>query len=158
GTPELRLALAAFVAIAVLGGALWLLLPLLRKPRLDTCAALLEKRHPDLAERFTSLVHLQRDNPQETPLLDTLAEQASAAADHVDPKAAFPLRRAGWMAGVGATLVALLLAPVPFSETYEAFLGRFFGSFAAPWHGFEMRVTPGDHAFLQGRPVEIVAL
>ncbi|MFO0968513.1 MAG: hypothetical protein U0793_23395 [Gemmataceae bacterium] len=157
GTPELRLAFAALAAVVVLAGVFGLFLPLLRKPRLDTCAALLEKHYPDLTERFTSLVHLQHENRETTPLLDTFAEQASTAAGHVDTRAAFSLRRAGWIAGSGVALLALLLAPIPFSETYEAFLGRFFGSFAAPWHGFEMRVTPGDHAFLQGRPVEITA-
>src|SRR5262249_16866901 len=107
-------------------------------------------------ERFTSLVHL-RDGDGPAPLVETLAEQASAATAHIDTRAAFPLHRAVSTAGAGITLVALLLAPLLFSDAYESFFSRLFGALTAAWHGYQLRVTPGDHAFLQGRAVELTA-
>ena len=142
-------------------GIVWreILRPLWRPPSLSELAALVERQHPELKERLTSLVELrEHDAPGASPLMrDLLARQTAKAVERLDLSDAAPPIRSPGTAVLAFTACVLLLAPFAFSPAdYGLLWARLF----APWGNFhwgavELIVVDGDRVVAKGSDVPI---
>ncbi len=156
----LRLLLLVGWGLLTLGLA-WreILRPLCRPPSLSELAALVERQHPELKERLTSLVELrEHDAPGASPLMrDLLARQTAKAVEKLDLSDAAPPIRSPGTAVLAFTACVLLLAPFAFSPAdYGLLWARLF----APWGNFhwgavELIVVDGDRVVAKGSDVPI---
>jgi hypothetical protein len=148
------------VLIGVLG-VMWVIRPLLLKPRPRQIARLIESNVAGLHNGFTnSLLLVERpdlsDNPWLTPILDEIATTSQQAS----PEAAVvytDVRRLSWWAtGVVVPLVIVgLLFSNAFGHGFRQMLSP--GAFV-PAHGAAriLSVLPGDITLVQGQPMDVV--
>lgn len=155
-TPHLRAAFLCLIGVSCTILFFWVLLPWFRRTAPEALAARLEQSHPELMERITVLVHLQRasDPTHGSPDFQaSVRKQTEDACVHLDASTVYPLK-----GPARGAIAAVLLFAVTFLASALAgqdFLQRLATSFATPWHGYTLRVTPGEHAFVAGQPVRI---
>lgn len=160
--------LSSGIRIAMLGGwvvlalgVLWreVLGPLWRPPSLPELAALVERQHPELKERLTSLVELQeQDATGASPVMrELLARQTAKAVNQLDLTDAAPAIRSAGTSVLALAALVLLLSPFAFFPTdYGLLWARLF----APWGNFhwgstELIVVDGDRVVAKGTDVPI---
>ncbi|KAA3605700.1 MAG: hypothetical protein DWQ01_18890 [Planctomycetota bacterium] len=119
-------------ALIVLGGVAvrYLLKPLRHRPLPRDLAAIWERQHPELGDRFATAVELTQTPPgTSADLLQEVRRQADELTTGLDPKQAVPIGRArrSSLAGMGAVLL-LVAATVAFPQQAGLFFARLFGS------------------------------
>lgn len=138
-----------------------LVFPLLQPIPSATLAALVEERHPELAERLTTAVELvdRADPAQGSPaLLALLLQETSARTAALDIPQVYPTRSTRWLSwGSGALAAALLLPaliqPSRFLELTQRLLFPWQQSAAfVPWG---LDVQPGEVVAARGRPLTL---
>ena len=139
----------------------WILRPALRPASFTELAALVERQHPELKERLTSLVEFQQyDAPGASPLMrDLLARQTAKAIDKLDLSDAAPAIRSPRTALLAVIVCMLLFAPFAFRpDEYRLLWARYF----APWGNFhwgasELIIVGGNRVVAKGSdvPVEV---
>lgn len=151
--------LAGWTLLSVATAWKELLRPLWRTSSLPELAALVERQHPELRERLTSLVELRvHDAPGASPLMrDLLTRQTVRAVDQLDLSDAAPAIRSPRMAFLAVIACMLLLAPFTIRPTeYGLLWARLF----APWGNFhwgtvELIVVDGNRIVAKGSDVPI---
>lgn len=133
--------------------------PALRAPSYSELAALVERQHPELKERLTSLVELRDyDAPGASPVMrDLLARQTTKAIERIDVSDAAPVVRSAGTALLALAAIALLFAPfaiVP--QDYSLLWARMFAPWANyHWGSIELLIVDGDRVVAKGSDVPI---
>ncbi|MBI2805384.1 MAG: hypothetical protein HYX68_10445 [Planctomycetes bacterium] len=119
-------------------------------------AQLLEKRYPDLAERFVTLVQLNAD-PMPSAFTPLLREESERHLAAINPRAACPLDAVAkqWLGS--AIVLSIALLGLGFVPAFADFSGRFFRSWAVPLMPIRIDVIRGPGFVLRGdgRRVEV---
>lgn len=151
--------LASWVILATL--LLWrgLLRPIMQPTSLAALAALVERRHPELRERLTSLVELRTDEvtgiaPGASKLMqELLARQTVKVFDRLELNNVIQHDRSMRALFAGAAAFVLLFVPFLFNpDGYGLAWSRFF----APWGNYawgatlELKVWEGDQSIARG--------
>ena len=151
--------LAVWLTLTV--AVLWreVLRPLFRPPSLAELAALVERQHPELKERLTSLVELQHhDAPGASPVMrELLARQTSRVVEQIDLTDAAPAIRSPGTALLAMAALLLVLCPFAF---FPADYGLLWARLFAPWGNFQwgstqLVVIDGDRVVAKGSDVPI---
>ena len=150
---------------ALLGGSWWFVIrPLWRRRSWAELAAAVERDHPELKERLTTLIELRGDaefGRVSSPLMrDMLAKQTVKAVSDVDFTQTLPAGRSLQRGALGLAALAVLLMPflIP-GERYSLAWSRLltpWGNYA--WGsrlGFE--VLDGDRVVARGSDVALQA-
>ncbi|MDB5342866.1 MAG: hypothetical protein JWP89_1243 [Schlesneria sp.] len=131
--------------------------PLFKAPSYSELAALVERQHPELKERLTSLVELHDSQTPGTSrvMRDLLARQTARAIDRLDVSDAVPAIRSAGTAVLAMMAIALLFAPFAVAPNdYGLLWARLF----APWANFhwgstELLIVDGDRVVAKGSDV-----
>lgn len=147
-TLSLRFVVAGIAgAIAVGASMAWLRI---WRSRLDPVglAHLLEKRHPDIAERLVTLVQLPTETPG--PFARFLAADTAQHLANVNPKDACSLdgERKRWLRSLGVAVV--LLTGLAFWPAFTGFSQRVFFAWITPLVPFAIEVAPTAYAIRGG--------
>ena len=144
--------------------ALAIVLPLCRRLDFRRMAKVIDERHPEVEERFSTLVELSESDAAKagfsTALFALVGDLAERDAAGIDVRREFPLSRALRRLGV---LLAILLALGGSIVASPNLVGRLFLRAIAPWvdvgnlYGNDVRVKPGDLVVLAGTVVRIEA-
>jgi len=151
--------LAASLLLSAYAVWSWILRPAWRPASFTELAALVERQHPELKERLTTLVELQHhDAPGASPLMqDLLARQTAKAIDKLDLSDAAPAIRSPRTAMLAVVACLLLFAPFAFrSDEYRLLWARLF----APWGNFhwgatELVIVGGNRVVAKGSDAPI---
>jgi hypothetical protein len=152
-------ALTGAVVLAGLAGWFGLIQPLLRRPDYDALAAVIECRHPELAERLTSSIGLARGSyPHGTAtFIGKLLEETADQTQPLPFRRALSFSSAYLLLGTGVSCLLLLAVPaLAWPEHFVDFSQRFVLSWVAP-PALHLEVEPGDSAAARGRPLAITA-
>jgi len=151
--------LAAVLGAALAAGWAWLARPFLRRISLVRIARWIETRHPEIQERFSTILELSdhREGVSES-LLRELIEEAEADAGQVDPRIEVRsevVRRWSWAAGCLTLLMLVLFAVFP-GETRRLFV-RAVAPFSDLGNAGALRfeISPGDRELLAGDELRI---
>ncbi|HEY4259012.1 MAG TPA: hypothetical protein VGM98_02580, partial [Schlesneria sp.] len=153
-----RLTLLAIWLLLIVAIAWWQVLrPLFKAPSYSELAALVERQHPELKERLTSLVELHDSHTPGTSrvMRDLLARQTARAVDRLDVSDAVPAIRSAGTAVLAMMAIALLFAPFAVAPNdYGLLWARLF----APWANFhwgstELLIVNGDRVVAKGSDV-----
>ncbi len=158
------LGLTGATAIALFG---WFVVrPLLRRYSGINLAAVVERGHPELGERLSSLVELTH---AETPanwrgspvMLEHLTVETLRATDAIDFNSAVPAARSMRIGLLGMSAALLLILPAIFApENYRLLLTRFL----VPWGNYEragdvyFEVPGGDRVAARGHNLMLRAI
>lgn len=151
--------LIGWCALSVM--AVWrqVLRPMWWPPSLSELAALVERQHPELKERLSSLVQLREQaTPGASKLMrDLLARQTAKAVERLDLADAAPAIRSPGTAFAAVMACLLLLGPFAFAPAdYGLLWARLFaplGNFH--WGSTELIVVGGDRVVARGSDVPI---
>ncbi len=130
-----------------------------RPVSLSELAALVERQHPELKERLTSLVELHEHETHGASLVmrDLLARQTTKAVERLDLSDTAPAIRSPGTAVMAFAACVLLLAPFAYSPVgYGLLWARLFaplGNFH--WGSLELIVVDGDRVVAKGSDVAI---
>lgn len=152
-------------AIAVLTLTFCVFRPVLRRIEPAELAAVVERAHPELEERLTSLIELENDSVSAThkgsPLMRRrLLAEAIDAVDGISLDSTVPARRALRWSSIGVVATVLLLAPFATSPTSYSLL---WARLVMPWGNFDsggdvyFRIDGGDQVVARGSSVTIRA-
>jgi hypothetical protein len=153
-----RLTLLATWLLLIAAIAWWQVIqPLFKAPSYSELAALVERQHPELKERLTSLVELHDSQTPGTSrvMRDLLARQTARAIDRLDVSDAVPVIRSAGTAVLAVMAIALLFAPFAVAPNdYGLLWARLF----APWANFhwgstELLIVNGDRVVAKGSDV-----
>ncbi len=147
-TLTLRFVTAGIASVFATGAAMvWLRI---WRSKLDPVglAQLLERRHPELAERLVTVVQLPADTP--APFASFLAEETGRRLASVDPKDACSLvdERQRWLRSVG--IAVPMLAALFFWPAFTDFSQRCALAWLTPLVPYAIEVAPTVHAVRGG--------
>ncbi len=156
--------LGVWLVLAAVLSVIGLIVPLTRRLDLETIAAVVEEKYPDLGERLTTTVELSGDTAAyhgSPAFIALLVSETETRTSRLDFLSAVPSRFV-WVLGAVAVGVLLLLASpaVVAPERYGELTQRFFLPLAnrpAVNPPFAIDVTTGDATAAVGRPFTLAA-
>lgn len=154
------LAVAWFAAVAAVVTVAWLR-PMLQRLNLVRIARWLETRHPELDERVSTVLEVDRraDSGMSHELLDALAVEAAAGLDAINPRLEVSMRRARrwlWPAAVLATVWGCLFIAWP-QWTARHVVRALVPSSKFGTAAGTIVVDPGSVELMEGDPLRVTA-
>lgn len=151
-----------FAALAGIGATAWFVLvrPLRRRFTAAEIAALIERNHPELEERLSTVVELAESGAEEDSraLLAALTVDAVKDAGGVSPKSEFTTRTIKprlVAAGVTIGVLALLFAVFPKATARLAARALVPSAEVDNLYASALQVSPGDQVLLAGSPFTV---